>query len=97
MRAWSPRVPDGLLLAFDLPPAAVEAIARRAAQVVLDELQERREGYLRPGTAAEYLGLSRKRVYDLTSSGALVPDGRDGRTPLYTRETLDAYVRAQAG
>jgi len=23
----------------------------------------------------------------------LVPDGRDGRTPLFTRATLDAYAR----
>jgi hypothetical protein len=51
------------------------------------------EGYLAPDAAARYLGVSRKRIYDLTSMRVLVPDGRDGRTPLFTRATLDAYVR----
>lgn len=46
-----------------------------------------------PGDAARYLGVSRKRIYDLTGSRALEPDGRDGRTPLFRRGTLDAYVR----
>jgi hypothetical protein len=91
---------EGLPVTLDLPPAALEAIAQRAAAVVLEQLRaqapERADGYLRPDGAADYLGLSRKRVHDLTSMGALVPDGRDGRTPLYTRATLDAYVRSQA-
>lgn len=50
-------------------------------------------GYLAPQAAADYLGVSRKRVHDLTSLGTLTPDGRDGRTPLFTRSTLDAYAR----
>ena len=52
-------------------------------------------GYLAPAAAAAYLGVTRKRIYDLTSSGALEPDGRDGRTPLFSRTTLDAYVRGE--
>lgn len=52
------------------------------------------EGFLAPQEAAAYLGVSRKRVYDLTSARSLVPDGRDGRTPLFTRSTLDAYARS---
>jgi excisionase family DNA binding protein len=51
------------------------------------------EGYLTPEAAARYLGVSRKRIYDLTSMRVLAPDGRDGRTPLFKRETLDAHVR----
>lgn len=35
-------------------------------------------GYLAPEAAAAYLGVSRKRIYDLTSMRVLVPDGRDG-------------------
>lgn len=89
-------MPDGLALNLDLPSDAVEAIAQRAAQVVLARLEReapsQADGWLTPGGAAEHLGLSRKRVHDLTSMGALVPDGRDGRTPLYRRETLDEYV-----
>jgi hypothetical protein len=49
--------------------------------------------WLAPAAAAEYLGLSRKRIYDLKSANLLVPDGRDGRTPLYRRSTLDSYAR----
>lgn len=49
--------------------------------------------YVTPAAAATYLGLSRKRIYDLKSSGALIPDGYDGRTPLFSQTTLDAYVR----
>ena len=52
------------------------------------------DGYLTPQGAAEYLGVKRKRIYDLTSARQLVPDGRDGRTPLYRRSTLDRYARA---
>jgi hypothetical protein len=51
------------------------------------------EGYLAPAAAAAYLGVTRKRIYDLRSSRALVADGYDGRTPLFTRSTLDAYAR----
>lgn len=75
-------------------------LAEALAPLLLDRLgagQEQREaaddGYLTPDAAARYLGVSRKRIYDLTSMRVLVPDGRDGRTPLFTRETLDAYVQ----
>lgn len=54
---------------------------------------EPRDGYLAPEAAAAYLGVSRKRVYDLKSAGAIEPDGYDGRTPLFSRPTLDEYVR----
>ena len=77
-------------------------LAEALAPLLLDRLgvdQERQEivddGYLAPDAAATYLGVSRKRIYDLTSMRVLVPDGRDGRTPLFTRETLDAYARCR--
>lgn len=47
-----------------------------------------------PEGAAAYLGLTRKRIYDLKSAGALTPDGYDGRTPLFRLSTLDNYVRS---
>jgi hypothetical protein len=52
------------------------------------------EGFLNSEAAAAYLGVTRKRIHDLRSAGALKPDGFDGRTPLYTRQTLDAYARS---
>lgn len=78
---------------------------RRLAEVLAPILAQRlghqekaptAEGYLAPDAAARYLGVSRKRIYDLTSMRVLVPDGRDGRTPLFMRVTLDAYVRRTA-
>jgi hypothetical protein len=54
------------------------------------------DAWLAPDAAAAHLGVTRKRVYDLTSSRALIPDGRDGRTPLYRRSTLDEYARRGA-
>lgn len=73
-----------------------EIVARVVAELRERDGSRREDGYLAPEGAAAYMGVSRKRVHDLTSMGALVPDGRDGRTPLFTRETLDAYVRSDS-
>jgi excisionase family DNA binding protein len=51
------------------------------------------DGWLSPAEAAKYIGTSRKRIYDLTSSRAIEPDGYDGRSPRFSRATLDAYLR----
>jgi hypothetical protein len=48
--------------------------------------------WLAPREAAAHLGCSVRRVHDLTSSGRLVPDGRDGRRPLWRRSTLDRFA-----
>jgi excisionase family DNA binding protein len=88
---------------FGLSDDELRCLAEALAPLLLDRLgagQEQRElvdGYLTPDAAARYLGVSRKRIHDLTSMRAVVPDGRDGRTPLFTRETLDAYVRGGDG
>jgi hypothetical protein len=78
----------------------LEQIALRAAQRVADQIAEAErnayEGYLPPIAAAHYLGVSRQRIHQLTSARILRPDGRDGRTPLFTRQTLDTYVRESA-
>jgi hypothetical protein len=78
----------------------VEELAGLVAERVAEWLgHEKRgeEGYLDAAAAARYLGTSRKRVHDLTSSRLLVPDGHDGRRPLYLRRSLDAYVRGGEG
>jgi hypothetical protein len=74
----------------------VEVLAATVAEQVADRLQGEAaegEGYLNPEAAARYICVSRKRIYELTSAGLLTPDGHDGRTPLYRRQTLDDYVR----
>jgi hypothetical protein len=75
------------------PEELAELAARLAPYLPTPASGAEAAGYLTPAAAAEHLGVSRKRIYDLTSSRALVPDGRDGRTPLYTRATLDEYAR----
>lgn len=74
----------------------VEELAGLVADLVAERLGHEEgggEGYLDAEAAARYLGTSRKRVHDLTSGRLLVPDGHDGRRPLYLRRSLDAYVR----
>lgn len=77
----------------------VEALAATVAKQVADRLHDAAEdeGYLNPEAAARYICVSRRRVHDLTSAGLLVPDGYDGRTPLYRRRTLDEYVTRAGG
>jgi len=81
---------------------ALDALAERLAPRLEARLGRRpgvevgTEEWMTPADAARYLGLTRKRIYDLTSMRALEPDGRDGRTPLFRRETLEAYVRRAA-
>ncbi len=77
---------------------ALDRLAEQLAPRLGDRLAGAPEGdagYLAPEAAAGYLGVTRKRIYDLTSMRAIEPDGRDGRTPLYTRATLDAYAKGR--
>lgn len=67
--------------------------APRLAELAPGPAPTEKDGWLTAADAAHYLGVTRKRIHDLTSARALVPDGRDGRTPLYQCSTLDAYAR----
>lgn len=78
----------------------VEALAATVAEQVADRLHgtaAEGEGYLNPEVAGRYICVSRRRIHELTSAGLLTPDGYDGRTPLYRRQTLDEYVTAAGG
>jgi len=78
----------------------VEALAAIVAEQVADRLHGTAadgEGYLNPEAAGRYICVPRRRIHELTSAGLLTPDGYDGRTPLYRRQTLDEYVRAAEG
>lgn len=72
----------------------VAALADSVAEQVADRLRGEvaEDGYLNPEAAGRYISVSRRRIHELTSAGLLVPDGYDGRTPLYRRRTLDEYV-----
>lgn len=78
----------------------VEALAATVAEQVADRLHgtaAEGERYLNPEAAGRYICVSRRRIHELTSAGLLTPDGYDGRTPLYRRQTLDEYVTAAGG
>jgi hypothetical protein len=71
-------------------------LAERIAERVADRLHDADDdGYLDAEASGRYMGVPRKRVHDLTSAGALVPDGHDGRKPLYRKSTLNAYLRGE--
>jgi hypothetical protein len=82
-----------------LPGAALEQLAAALLPLVMERLEASAPadagGWLNAARAAEYLSVPRRRIYDLKSMGVLEPDGYDGRTPLWRRATLDAYVRSQ--
>ncbi len=93
---------DGFSLAF--PPALVEAIAARAAELVLEQLADRRapatDGrWLTVEEAAAFLRCKPQRIYELRSSRQLTPhyegqggaDGRRGRA-LVDRQELEALI-----
>jgi hypothetical protein len=82
------RADDRFVLA--LAAALAEEVAERLRAERAEE--EEQEGYLNPEAAGRYICVPRRRIHELTSAGLLVPDGRDGRTPLYRRRTLDDYV-----
>lgn len=96
---------EGHVMSVAITDELLDEIARRAASIVTEQRAQADpeadtgpvDGYLPPVRAAAYLGVSRQRIYQLTSGRALCPDGRDGRTPLYTRRSLDRYVRQCAG
>ena len=99
------RAAGGRSRAFGLPALRaderfVEALAATVAEQVVDRLRGETgegDGFLNPESAGRYICVPRRRIHELTSAGQLVPDGYDGRTPLYRRRTLDEYVTRAEG
>jgi excisionase family DNA binding protein len=78
-----------------VPPELVEAVAERAAQLVLAELAvspaSQESPFLSVDEAAAYLRAPRQRIYDLCSSGRL-ERVKDGTRTLIRRSDLDAHL-----
>lgn len=83
-------------LAIALPPEIVEAIAQRAAEIVVG-LEERAAAsapaspYMTIPEAAEYLRCPRQRVDDLLSQHRLTRH-KDGARTLVSRAEIEAYL-----
>ena len=76
-------------LALTLSPDALEAIAARAAELVVERLGREQSPWLTRAQAAVYLGLPVSRL----EKDRQIPAHRDGRRILYHRDELDAYFR----
>ncbi|MBA3364696.1 MAG: helix-turn-helix domain-containing protein [Actinobacteria bacterium] len=85
-------------LLLQLPDHALEEIASRAAEIVLERLERPEEPspYLTVSEAADYLRTSRQAVDDLLRRGKLTRhkrgDGRNGRV-LVLRHEVEGQVR----
>jgi len=84
---------NGADFALTVPPELVNAIARRAVELLREQVPATPASpYLTVEEAANYLRCtSRQRIYDLVHQGALVPR-RDGKRLLFHRDTLDAHL-----
>jgi hypothetical protein len=80
-------------VAITLPADAVEAIAARAAEIVLERLAERDNGgspwLAGAQAAADYLGWPRERVYKRLHE---LPHCRDEGRLMFLRAELDAHL-----
>ena len=84
-------------LALNIPENLVDEIARRAAALVLEQLQPTENGasaFLTVPEAAELLRAKRHRVDDLLSRGTLTRV-KDGTRTLIARTELEAYLRGE--
>lgn len=84
-------------LSLSFPDAVVDAIALRVVEL-LDEraalAAQHPEPWIDVDAAAAHIAKPRSRLYDLASQGAL-PHGRDGRSLLFRRSDLDAYLQGR--
>jgi excisionase family DNA binding protein len=83
-------------LSLTFPAELVDAIAERVVEV-LDERAalagQGPEPWITVDEAAAYIGKPKSRLYDLAAEGS-VPHARDGRSVLFRRSELDAYLTA---
>jgi excisionase family DNA binding protein len=82
-------------LAIAIPPNMIEAIAERAAELVLETLAERAGAaspYLTIPEAAAYARCKRQRIDDLLSARRLTRY-KDGRRTLVLKAELEAWLQ----
>lgn len=82
-----------------VPPALIEQIAQRVAEIVIERLPDRPEPYLGVDEAARYLGCGhrkkpRARIYELVEARRLKVY-RDGTRMLFRRSDLDDVLKVE--
>jgi hypothetical protein len=74
--------------ALRIPDDWLEQIAERAAELVLEQLEVRRDEWLDSKAAADYLGISVGHLHNLRGK---VPSHKPNGRRRYRRSELDAY------
>jgi excisionase family DNA binding protein len=80
-----------MTFAVELPEELVEAMAQRAAELVLEQAPEEPDEWLTTQGAADYLKCGRRRIFNLVSEGR-IPVHREGARLLFKRSELDAWI-----
>ena len=81
-----------------LPPELVEAIAERAAELVLERQHSDDDGWLRGAEQiAAYIGCAPDRIYALSSAGRMEPVHRDGSALVARKSDLDGWITRGGG
>lgn len=80
-------------LAITLDDATIEAIARRAVELLPADSDD---GWLTVVEAAEYLRCPKSRIYSLCSARR-IPHVKDGSRTLLRKSELDTWLRAGGG
>lgn len=81
---------SGITIALDGLEDLVERVVEEKVAAALDG-QVAEDPWYDSGAAAEYLGVSRQRIHDLTHEGLLPRIGEKGERLFFRRSTLDAY------
>jgi excisionase family DNA binding protein len=82
-------------LLVELPPEALEAIAREVARILAAAPAQPTSGWMTATQAAEHLGWPVQRVYKLTAAGA-IPHRKHGQRLLFDRTELDEWLDGYA-
>lgn len=83
-------------LNIPVPPALIEAIAHRAAQLVAEARPATPEPWIGVVEAAGHLACPRSRIYALASAGR-IPHRKDGSRLLFRPSELDRWLDAGGG
>ena len=82
-------------IGFTFPEEVLQQIAYRVAEILAEgpgaTMPQRGHRWLTIDQAADYIGATRKRIYDLRSSGRLSRTG-DGSRVLVDRQELDDLI-----
>jgi excisionase family DNA binding protein len=79
-------------IALELPEELLEAVAKRAAEIVLGQAPEPDE-WLTSDQAAQYLKCGRRRIFNLVSEKR-IPVHREGVRLMFLKSELDEWIKS---